>query len=143
MATSAEDFLKEAKRIGAEASARRASYTGGPKYFQHNGHQREADMPWLSDVEMAGTVRMLLRSDLAHEAVVCAARDRILHLSQKLERNEFDIRETLRAVLHFFGPEGANKITAHVMKARETRDDNALMDEIEMHLGEQSPSATA
>ncbi len=34
-----------------------------------------------------------------------------------LDAIEFDLRETLRAVLHFYGPEGANKITKHVMLA--------------------------
>lgn len=126
-----ESFLTEARRIGEEMAARRMAYTGGPKYFAHNGHVREAALPWLSDVEMAGKVRMLMRDDLAHEMMVCAARDRILHLSQTLEREQHDLCETLRAVLHFFGPEGANKVTSHVMKARDDRADNAIMDEID------------
>lgn len=56
------------------------------KKFTHLGNLREIDAPQLSDVEMAGKVRMLTRSDMDHEAVVCAARDRILHLSQMQDR---------------------------------------------------------
>jgi len=44
----------------------------------------------LSDLEMAGKVRMLYRSDLDHEAVCVGARDRIMYLSQQheeLQRN--------------------------------------------------------
>ena len=49
--------------------------------FEHNGHVREIAYPELSDVEMAGKVRMLTTSDWRdHEAVVCGARDRILAL---------------------------------------------------------------
>jgi len=38
------------------------------------GHQH------LPDIQIAGAVRMLMRNDLDHEAVVCAARDRICAL---------------------------------------------------------------
>lgn len=40
----------------------------------------------LSDSEMAGMVRMLMRSDLNHESVCVGARDRIMYLSQQLEK---------------------------------------------------------
>ena len=40
----------------------------------------------LSDLEMAGKVRMLMRGDLDHEAVCCGSRDRIMYLSQEVER---------------------------------------------------------
>ncbi len=43
----------------------------------------------------------------------------------ELERLKFDLRETLRAVLHHFGPAGANKVTEHVVRARKVRDVNA------------------
>lgn len=39
----------------------------------------------LSDLEMAGKVRMLMRMDLDHEAVCCGARDRIMYLSQQVD----------------------------------------------------------
>lgn len=42
-----------------------------------------------------------------------------------LERLKFDLRETLRAVLHHFGPEGAKKVTEFVLMARKARDVNA------------------
>ena len=40
----------------------------------------------LSDIEVAGKVRMLMRYDLDHEAVCTAGRDRIMYLSQQLEK---------------------------------------------------------
>lgn len=85
--------MMDAKQLAAQAveftdmvNQGREGYTGGPKYFEHMGNKREADWPWLTDAEIAGMVRMLLRTDVGHEAVVCAARDRILHLSQENER---------------------------------------------------------
>lgn len=79
-------FVLEAERRSDELMRGHEAYTGGPKFFHHNGHKREAAYPWLSDVEIAGEVRMLMRTDIAHEMVVCAARDRILHLSEEVER---------------------------------------------------------
>jgi hypothetical protein len=40
----------------------------------------------LSDIEMAGKVRMLYRTDLDHEAICVGSRDRIMYLSQEVER---------------------------------------------------------
>lgn len=82
----ANDLILEARRLGEFMARRAAEYAGAPKLFTLGGQQREAAMPWLTDAEMAGTVRMLTRNDLGHEPIVCAARDRILHLSQELER---------------------------------------------------------
>lgn len=45
-------------------------------------------MAELSDIEVAGKVRMLMRSDLHHEPVCVAARDRIMYLSQRVEKLE-------------------------------------------------------
>lgn len=87
-------LVREATRRGEELQRGHAEYTGGPKFFHHMGHKREAAYPWLSDVEIAGEVRMLMRNDIVHEAIVCAARDRILHLSEELAR--------LDAALFFF-----------------------------------------
>lgn len=87
-------LIEEARRIGKERLRRMKAYKGPPMPFVHLGNNREADMPWLSHEEAAGTVRMLLRSDLDHETVTCMARDRILHLAQENER--------LRAVLKFY-----------------------------------------
>ncbi len=39
-----------------------------------------------SDIEVAGMVRMLMRDDLNHEFVCVAGRDRIMYLSQQLEK---------------------------------------------------------
>lgn len=40
----------------------------------------------LNDFDLGNQVRMLTRSDSAHEAVVCAARDRIFQLSLEVDR---------------------------------------------------------
>jgi hypothetical protein len=42
----------------------------------------------LSDLEMANKVRMVTRNDFEHEPIVQGARDRILHLSQRVEELE-------------------------------------------------------
>lgn len=42
-----------------------------------------------------------------------------------------DLRETLRAALLHFGPEGVHKITSHVIAARHSRESNAEMDRLE------------
>ena len=80
------DIAAEVRKAFAEDARRAAEYIGPSLPFAHNGNQREAAMPWLSHVEIAGRVRMLTRDDWTHEAVVCAARDRILHLAQENER---------------------------------------------------------
>lgn len=79
-------LIEEIRRATADDALRAAEYKGPALPFRHNGHDREAAMPYLSHVEMAGRVRMLLRTDWTHEMVVCAARDRILHLTQENER---------------------------------------------------------
>lgn len=53
--------------------------------FTHNGNLREMSASHWSDVEMAGAIRMLGRSDLHFEITLVAARDRILTLSQEKE----------------------------------------------------------
>ena len=52
-------------------------------------------------------------------------------LIRQLDHLKFDLNETLKAVLHFWGPDGANKVTRHVIMARKSRDNNAEMDELE------------
>lgn len=39
-----------------------------------------------NDFDLGNQVRMLMREDSAHEAVVCAARDRIFQLSLEIDR---------------------------------------------------------
>jgi len=89
-----KQILAEATRIGQERAKQSAAYTGPPLRFTFLGNDREADMPWLSHEEAAGTVRMLMRHQLDHEQVCCMARDRILHLAQENAR--------LRAALTMF-----------------------------------------
>lgn len=73
--------------------------------YDWNGHK---DMliryPDWSDKEMASQIRMLMRSDLFHEAVVCAARDRIMCLSkekEQLEQQLKNVRECLDYNKHY------------------------------------------
>lgn len=91
-------FILEAQRIGKERQRRAQAYKGGPLHFTHLGHQREADMPWLSHVEAGGMARMLMRDQLDHEAVCCMARDRILHLAQENERLRQTIRDSVESL---------------------------------------------
>lgn len=48
---------------------------------------------------------------------------------------KFDLAETLKAVLYLYGPDGAEKITRHVMLARRARDSNAEIDKLEELFG--------
>lgn len=79
-------FLIAVKRETERLTAGRDDYVGAPKYFHHMGHLREVAFPWLSDIDMAGEVRMLMRDNPLHEAILCAGRDRILHLSEEVAR---------------------------------------------------------
>lgn len=55
--------------------------------YDWNG-QKDIPMaaPHLSDLEVAGKVRMLLRDQLDHEVICTLARDRIMALSKEVER---------------------------------------------------------
>lgn len=81
-----QDFIKEAEAFGREINAGRESYTGPDLVFHHLGHKRHAAFPWLGDKVIGGMVRMLNRDDVGHEVIVCAARDRIYHLSEEKAR---------------------------------------------------------
>lgn len=54
-------------------------------HWFHPDHAQLISYPQLSDRDMAGTVRMLYRTDLEHEPIVCGARDRIVHLAEIVE----------------------------------------------------------
>lgn len=49
--------------------------------------------PHLTDQQMAGTVRMLMRHDLGHEGIVCGARDRIMCLVKEKAALEARVAE--------------------------------------------------
>ncbi len=51
--------------------------------YTHNGHTHQIMLHDMSDEQMANKVRMLMRTDLDHELVCQAARDRIKCLSQE------------------------------------------------------------
>lgn len=46
-----------------------------------------------------------------------------------------DLNETLKAVLHFWGPEGAHKVTSHVLMARKAKASNDEIDKLEKIFG--------
>ncbi len=53
-------------------------------YAQKHGDRSEPlGYRHLPDIQIAGAVRMLMRHDLDHESVVCAARDRICALHEE------------------------------------------------------------
>lgn len=53
--------------------------------YTWNGHTHQISAPDLSDFEVAGQVRMLMRDQLNHEHVCTMARDRIMCLSAENE----------------------------------------------------------
>lgn len=57
--------------------------------YDWNGHVGlPIDYPQLTDRQMASKVRMLMRTDLEHEAVICGARDRIMALVKEKDALE-------------------------------------------------------
>jgi hypothetical protein len=56
----------------------------GLKVIVVNGHAHEIQEPHLSDMQVAGQVRMLERMQLDHERVCTLARDRIVYLADRL-----------------------------------------------------------
>ena len=59
--------------------------------YDWNGHKGlPISFSHLTDEQMAGTVRMLMRHDLGHEGIVCGARDRIMCLMK--EKAELEAR---------------------------------------------------
>lgn len=74
-----------------------------PRVFDwlHNKN-RKIGMPDVSDEDLAGRVRMLMRNDLDHEMIVCAARDRIMclvkekrELAERVKTLESELAELL------------------------------------------------
>lgn len=61
-----------------------------------------------------------------------------------LAETDADLKETLKAVLFHFGPEGANKVASHAVMERKARRSNAEIDELEKMFGPiESPLKTA
>lgn len=62
--------------------------------YDWNGHaDKPIGFPDWSDKRMAGEVRMLMRDQLNHEAIVTAARDRIMCLTKEKAALEARILE--------------------------------------------------
>lgn len=66
--------------------------------YTWNGKTFPISYPDLSDEMIAGTVRMLLRDQLNHEAVCCAARDRIMCLVAEKAAQAALIRQLVGAL---------------------------------------------
>lgn len=59
----------------------------------------------FSDLEMASRVRMLMRDDLNHEFICMAGRDRIMYLSQQVDRLENEVSELSQNVCDSCSPD--------------------------------------
>jgi hypothetical protein len=81
--------------------------------YTWNGHTHQIAYPQFSDETMAGVVRMLMRGDLNHESIVCAARDRIMCLVA-----ENDALSTQLTTAHAAGKaEGLREAESYVCSA--------------------------
>jgi len=76
------DFLRNRKITLPRRAPRPAD--DDRKLITVNGHEHEIDGALLSDMEVAGRIRMLMRGQLDHEAVCTTARDRIVYLADQL-----------------------------------------------------------
>lgn len=56
------------------------------------GDRREISGPQFTDKQVADRVRMLFRDQLDHEMVCTLARDRIMHLSEKVQVQAAEIK---------------------------------------------------
>jgi hypothetical protein len=85
--TCAATSYKNVKALleGTSALVISAAYAAPEKRtYDWNGNTDiEMSRPEISDYEVAGQVRMLMRDELRHEAVCCLARDRIMALSKE------------------------------------------------------------
>lgn len=91
-----------------------------------NGHTRAIAGEHLSDMEVAGRVRMLMRADLDHEAVCTLARDRIVYLADQL-RLATDLAGTVdgATVVHRYRPDRVCVRVTHVTEHGPFPDDAA------------------
>jgi hypothetical protein len=96
----AETFRQLAARMGFSTSeadgAEPWSSEAVTAYAAHHSDRSRIGWAHLPDVQISSAVRMLMRDDLDHEAVVCAARDRIcaLHVEKAALASEV-LRVTL------------------------------------------------
>ena len=74
--------------------------------YQWNGHRFEIGARHLTDVQMAGRVRMLMRDQLDHESVCTDARDRIMCLTEEKSR----LREALAEIERLYYVEGTDAL---------------------------------
>lgn len=76
----------EARAAAAEATLTKIAtvLSQEPRTYTWNESTHRIQSPHLSDIEVAATVRMLMRNQLDHESVCTLGRDRIVHLSERL-----------------------------------------------------------
>lgn len=99
--------------------ARIAELTGREDEARRYREGKNLAFAHLSDAEMANYVRMLMRDDLDHEAVLTGARDRIMHLSARIAELERE-RDEARAGAEFWrsgSASGAALATAEKARA--------------------------
>lgn len=96
--------------------------------YTWNGQTHPIGKPHLTDVEMAGEVRMLMRDQLNHEAICTAARDRIMCLVAEKEALKERIQRMIQDREYIIGWTDGNDHAQADIKALETeRDELARM----------------
>lgn len=140
--------------IDLTGSGSKLIYDKERRTIKRDGDSRTVHDPFLNkDVEVSDRLTDRLRGRYANGPTMANGEPEfgwrefptpsVQHeAARALDALEFDLRETLRAVLHFYGPEGANKITTHVMMARKAKASNDEIDQLEKVLGEIVPNAT-
>lgn len=94
-----ESLAELAARLGMRVSQRwEASDEDQAQYA--NDHACRRMMSGDTDIQIASRVRMLMRDDLDHEAVVCVARDRLCALAVE----KADLLEALKEAAEFIQP---------------------------------------
>lgn len=79
--------------VNATREARERAGDGEQPGYDHAQKSKLEDLAFghWSHKKLAGQVRMLMRSDLDHEAIVMAARDRIAWLAKRVEDLESEL----------------------------------------------------
>lgn len=99
--------------------------------YDWNGRSdMEISYPHLTDDQMAWKVRMLFRTDLDHEGVICGARDRIMALAKAFDRQQAALdRISARLAGEWFDPNG--DLESDIAKVLRELDGTAGTDEPE------------
>jgi hypothetical protein len=72
----------------------------------------------FSDEEVAGFVRMLMRQQVNHEAICTMGRDRIMLLSERLQRADEIIQKLMTVGFDNLLPESVQEIETHMAQSK-------------------------